>query len=222
MPLWQPTCSPAFLVLGRQHPVISGLHGARRSANRRRGSRHPRGQCLGQPQAEEAAGARGPITQKTLAAGDGNSLRSSTRAWPNSGQVRPEDEEEEVEEVLQGDHLHGGAVVSQTQAGAKALERRQRIKKHFSTRMGGTIRHSGWKPGPFLPLSRALGLTGLQETAVHERGSRHGKGVWTKTISLSVARRMPTAGRTHNAALGHLPRTPHNPGRAFLNTTRPD
>lgn len=57
--------------------------------------------------------------------------------------MRPEDEEEEVEEVLQGDHLGGGVVVSQAQAGAEALERIQRIKKHFSTRMGDTIRHSG-------------------------------------------------------------------------------
>lgn len=82
-----------------------------------------------------------------------------------------------MEEVLQEDRLGGGAVVSQTQAGAKALERRQRIKKHFSTRLGGTACHSGWKPGPFLPLSPALGLTGLQETAVHGRVSRCGKGV---------------------------------------------
>lgn len=32
-------------------------------------------------------------------------------AWPDLGQVRPEDEQEEVEETLQKDHVGGGAGV---------------------------------------------------------------------------------------------------------------
>lgn len=52
--------------------------------------------------------------------------------------------------------------------------------------MDDTILHPGWKPGPSLSLSHALSLTGPKEGAVHGRGSRPGKGKWTKTIGWSV------------------------------------
>lgn len=85
MLLWQTMCSPAFLSqLGRTSWgwALSKQEEEKKSTLT--------GQCLGQPQAQEdkAAGAQGPNTQKTLAAGDRDPLRSYTWVWPDSGQVR--------------------------------------------------------------------------------------------------------------------------------------